>query len=892
MSAADALDPPRGHHAHPHLFQLKVKLVHTAHRLGKFKNIFNPNHRHDEPHEQAVDAARERIAKSNPHDSFAPVTHGNELKAYVDGRDYFHAVSMALEAARDTIYIADWWLSPELFLRRPPGEDAAKPWRLDRVLKRAAERGVKVYVIVYKEIAAALTCNSAHTKSAMEQLCPRGSKGHGNVVCMRHPDHSPLKHGADMTFYWAHHEKLIVVDGATAFVGGLDLCFGRWDTRQHPLADVHPDGVAAEVWPGQDYNNNRVMDFQKVEDWTKNQLDKTVYGRMPWHDVAIGFTGPAVDDVAQHFVGRWNFIKRDKYKRNSKYPWLRLDGIEDALLGVEHPRFPMGGYLTHPLSSEGGNPGPRPLPSSSSQLSSKEGAEIQLVRSAADWSHGIAPKEHSIQNAYIAAISTAQNFVYIENQFFITSTTPSDSKSTRNPEFPVANRIGAAIVEAISRAHAEDRKFRVIVVMPAIPGFPGDLRQDSATGTRAIIDYQYKSICRGEHSIFGRLRARGIDPGAYIRFFNLRVWDRINNSQALREREAQTGVKYAEAQAANAADVLGAQGVTGDSSSSDSSARSSIESSGIAERRARFEAAEGASKPARDTIADCVLTGGGKLEDEQNTECVEDFVQEELYIHAKVCIVDDATLIIGSANINDRSQAGDHDSELACVVKHSPIVKALRRRLWAEHLGEITPQAVWVEDEAGEDEADVTPPGDGFPKQDTELEDGLADALDDDLWTRWCGQAGRNTEIYRALFHADPDDAIRTWADYDAFCPRREDRKAGHVWVASDHKAAGAVGDVEGADGAAGEGQGKGGKGGKGEGKGKDGAGKDGKGGTEGNGDAINGGEVKDWTVKEVKEMLAEVRGHLVDLPLRFLEGEQMAEPGLQVNRVTESIYT
>jgi phospholipase D1/2 len=88
-----------------------------------------------------------------------------------------------------------------------------------------------------------------------------------------------------------------------AFIGGIDLCFGRWDTNQHPLADVHPEGVANEIWPGQDFNNNRVLDFHKVEDWKQNQLDKRQHGRMPWHDVSMGIIGPAVMDIADHFVG-------------------------------------------------------------------------------------------------------------------------------------------------------------------------------------------------------------------------------------------------------------------------------------------------------------------------------------------------------------------------------------------------------------------------------------------------------------------------------------------------------------------------------------------------------------------------------------------------------------
>lgn len=167
------------------------------------------------------------------------------------------AVSVGLESAKETIYIEDWWLSPELFLRRPPFFN--QEWRLDKIIKRAAERGVQVYVIVYKEVQQALTCNSAHTKHALRALCPEGTPGHGNIHVMRHPDHNVFENFGDMTFYWAHHEKFIVVDYHLAFIGGLDLCYGRWDIRQHILADVHPSGVVNEIFPGQDFNNNRCV---------------------------------------------------------------------------------------------------------------------------------------------------------------------------------------------------------------------------------------------------------------------------------------------------------------------------------------------------------------------------------------------------------------------------------------------------------------------------------------------------------------------------------------------------------------------------------------------------------------------------------------------------------
>uniref|UniRef100_A0A914QYV9 phospholipase D n=1 Tax=Panagrolaimus davidi TaxID=227884 RepID=A0A914QYV9_9BILA len=53
-----------------------------------------------------------------------------------------------------------------------------------------------------------------------------------NVI--RHPEHEP----GTGVFLWSHHEKLLVVDQIFAFVGGIDLTFGRWDNYKHPLTDL------------------------------------------------------------------------------------------------------------------------------------------------------------------------------------------------------------------------------------------------------------------------------------------------------------------------------------------------------------------------------------------------------------------------------------------------------------------------------------------------------------------------------------------------------------------------------------------------------------------------------------------------------------------------------
>ena len=55
-----------------------------------------------------------------------------------------------------------------------------------------------------------------------------------------------------------------------------------------------------------------------------------------------------------------------------------------------------------------------------------------------------------------------------------------------------------------------------------------------------------------------------------------------------------------------------------------------------------------------------------------------------LYVHAKVAIVDDAWLTVGSANLNDHSLF--NDSEMNVVACDPELARETRLRLWSEHL--------------------------------------------------------------------------------------------------------------------------------------------------------------------------------------------------------------
>lgn len=80
-----------------------------------------------------------------------------------------HVANM-MELAKEEILISDWWLSPEIYLKRPMFE--GNRWRLDEILKRKAQNGVRVFVLLYKEVEMALGIKSGYSKQVLQSLHP------------------------------------------------------------------------------------------------------------------------------------------------------------------------------------------------------------------------------------------------------------------------------------------------------------------------------------------------------------------------------------------------------------------------------------------------------------------------------------------------------------------------------------------------------------------------------------------------------------------------------------------------------------------------------------------------------------------------------------------------
>lgn len=67
-------------------------------------------------------------------------------------------------------------------------------------------------------------------------------------------------------------------------MGGIDLCFGRFELPGYPLKEPLENKT---YFLGQDYSNPRIHDFEEVPNFERCLVDKTKEPRMPWRDIAI-----------------------------------------------------------------------------------------------------------------------------------------------------------------------------------------------------------------------------------------------------------------------------------------------------------------------------------------------------------------------------------------------------------------------------------------------------------------------------------------------------------------------------------------------------------------------------------------------------------------------------
>ncbi|HEX9444339.1 MAG TPA: VTT domain-containing protein [Candidatus Binatia bacterium] len=158
-------------------------------------------------------------------------------KFLIDGAAYFAAAAEAMEQARESILILGWDFDGRARLT----PDAEDPRELEGFFKSLVARrpNLRIHILIWN-----FAVIYAALKRAPAPAFNAGWRRHSRIQFRMDPNH-PL--GA------SHHSKIVVVDDAVAFVGGIDLARGRWDTPEHRAVEPRrSDFAGAELPPHHD----------------------------------------------------------------------------------------------------------------------------------------------------------------------------------------------------------------------------------------------------------------------------------------------------------------------------------------------------------------------------------------------------------------------------------------------------------------------------------------------------------------------------------------------------------------------------------------------------------------------------------------------------------------
>ncbi|CAO2613573.1 Phospholipase D1 [Lemmus lemmus] len=555
--------------------------------------------------------------------------------------------------------------------------------------------------MLYKEVELALGINSEYSKRTLMRL-------HPNIKVMRHPDHV-----SSSVYLWAHHEKLVIIDQSLAFVGGIDLAYGRWDDNEHRLTDVgsvkrvtsglsmgsltaatiesmeslslknnHEAHKNEPILKSADDTDGKLKGIGKPRRFSKFSLYRQLHRRHLHNSDSISSidstsnTGSirSVQTGVGELHGETRFWHGKDYCNFVFKDWVQLDKpFADFIDRYSTPRMPW-----HDIASVVHGKAARDVARhfiqrwNFTKIMKPKYRSLSypfLLPKSQTTAHELRYQVPGTVPAKVQLLRSAADwsagikhheesihaaYIYvIENSKHYIYIENQFLISCADDKV-VFNKVGDAIAQRILKAHREGQRYRVYIVIPLLPGFEGDISTGGGNALQAIMHFNYRTMCRGENSILGQLKPE-----------------------------------------------LGNQWIN--------------------------------------YISFCGLRTHAELEG--------NLVTELIYVHSKLLIADDNTVIIGSANINDRSMLGKRDSEMAVIVQDTETVpsvmdgkeyqagcfaRGLRLQCFRLVLGYLSD-----------------------PSED--LQDPVSDKFFKEIWV---STAARNATIYDKVFRCLPNDEV------------------------------------------------------------------------------------------------------------------------------------
>src|SRR5689334_19635519 len=217
------------------------------------------------------------------------------LSFLIDGAAYFAALRAAIAKAQRSVFIIGWDIDSRIKLV-PDGANDGFPEELGEFLNEVVKqrRGLRMYVLSWDF---AMVFAMDREWLPIYKLDWRTHRRLSFKLDDKHPA------GA------SHHQKIVVVDDAVAFVGGLDLTHCRWDTSEHGC-----NNAARCDAEGKPYR--------------------------PYHDVQVMLDGGAARALGTLCRDRWNRVSKrparelDKHPANDPWPAGIAPDITDVDVAI------------------------------------------------------------------------------------------------------------------------------------------------------------------------------------------------------------------------------------------------------------------------------------------------------------------------------------------------------------------------------------------------------------------------------------------------------------------------------------------------------------------------------------------------------------------------------
>jgi phospholipase D1/2 len=219
-----------------------------------------------------------------PEETCWRIERADQAAVIIDAADYFKIVRGAIQQAQHSVLLIGWDFDTRIELD-PDDDETGVPNKLGRFLKwvvaekpeldvrllkwnlgslRSLKRGETPFVIMYWTL-------NRRVHFALDSAHPPGA---------------------------AHHQKIVVIDDALAFCGGIDMTSDRWDTRAHKDDDPH----------------------------RRRPTTRRPY--KPWHDATMAVNGAAARALGELARDRWAWATGDRLEAPPQVPPRWPEGLE------------------------------------------------------------------------------------------------------------------------------------------------------------------------------------------------------------------------------------------------------------------------------------------------------------------------------------------------------------------------------------------------------------------------------------------------------------------------------------------------------------------------------------------------------------------------------------